>query len=347
MRRIIPAYKAMVYLIAAIMGLWVLAPVEAEAQQRKSIRWATSGVGTFGYTFAAQMVNVMQEALGAEYIVTVHPYPSNTAAMKAAMDGGADISYTADIGMTQAVEGIGGFKNYKPAKGPLTHTWYAYPLHSFLVIHSQQAGKVASWNDLSGKPSFYTPAGFMNWLNFQRMFKILGYEFKHVEIGAAAQSDALQDGTIVGAGAYATSGVSLPTYWRETELRTDIKVLNPSAAEVEKLKAGGLNPVEISAANVFRKDVGPQQIIAVPILNGYNARADVPEDIIYRMLTTFYEKREKLAALDAGFAPLAKDFLTMQVNGINANPSIAVHPGLAKFLREHNAWQDKWTIAKQ
>ncbi len=42
---------------------------------------------------------------------------------------------------------------------------------------------------------------------------------------------------------------------------------------------------------------------------------------------------------------MAKDFVGMQVNGINANPDIAVHPGLAKFLKEKNAWNDKWKIA--
>ena len=34
----------------------------------------------------------------------------------------------------------------------------------------------------------------------------------------------------------------------------------------------------------------------------------------------------------------------MQVAGINANPHIPVHAGLAKFLKEHKAWNDKWTV---
>jgi hypothetical protein len=47
--------------------------------------------------------------------VTVNPYPSTTGAMKAAMDGTAEIGYTADVGMTQLYAGEGGFKGYKPA----------------------------------------------------------------------------------------------------------------------------------------------------------------------------------------------------------------------------------------
>jgi TRAP-type uncharacterized transport system substrate-binding protein len=69
------------------------------------------------------------------------------------------------------------------------------------------------------------------------------------------------------------------------------------------------------------------------------------EDVVYKMLKAFYDNRNKLAAADPGFTPMAKDFVGMQVNGINANPNTPVHPGLAKFLKEHKAWDDKWTIA--
>jgi hypothetical protein len=48
---------------------------------------------------------------------------------------------------------------------------------------------------------------------------------------------------------------------------------------------------------------------------------------------------------DPGFAPMGRDFVGMQVKGINANPTIPVHSGLAKFLKEHKAWNDKWKIA--
>ena len=61
----------------------------------------------------------------------------------------------------------------------------------------------------------------------------------------------------------------------------------------------------------------------MPILFGYNARADMPEDVVYKMVKAFYEKRDELVKLDPGFMPMAKDFVGMQVQGINANPQIA------------------------
>ncbi len=73
---------------------------------------------------------------------------------------------------------------------------------------------------------------------------MLGYDFKHVQIDLKT-SDALQSGTIVGSVAYTTAGRSLPAYWKETEIRMDIRVVNPCPDEVAKIKAAGLAVVEV------------------------------------------------------------------------------------------------------
>jgi TRAP transporter TAXI family solute receptor len=317
----------------------------AQSQDRKSIRWSTSSVDSYGYKVAAAMTKIAEEALGGEYTITVNPYPSTTGAMKAAMDGTGEIGYTADVGMTQLYGGDGGFKNYTPGKGKLVHTWYAYPMESFMAVPADKAAQFKCLKDLSGKPVFFTPAGFMNWLNFQRMYKALGYDFKHVQIDPKTQSDALKGGTIAGSVAYTTAGRSLAPYWKETDVRMDVKIVNPCPDEIAKLQSAGLAVADVDP-KVFSKDVGVPGIKAVPILFVYNMRADMPEDVVYKLLTAFYNKRDDLAKADPGFAPMAKDFIGMQVNGIKANPDVPVHAGLAKFLKEHKAWDDKWKIAK-
>ncbi len=319
-------------------------PQPADAQQRKSIRWATASVDTYGYQVAASMVKIAEEALGGEYTVTVNPYPSTIGAMKAAMDGNGEIGYTADIGMTQLYAGEGGFKGYKAGKGNLVHSWYAYPMESFMAVPADKASQYKCLKDLSGKPTFFTPAGFMNWLNFQRIYKALNYDFKHVQIDPKTQSDALKSGTVAASVAYTTSGQSMVPYWKETEIRMDVKIVNPCPDEVEKLKAAGLSIAEVSP-KVFAKDVGVKTIQGVPILFGYNMRADMPEDVVYKLVTAFHKNRDVLAKADPGFGPMAKDFVGMQVSGISANPNVPVHPGLAKFLKENKAWNDKWKIA--
>jgi hypothetical protein len=103
--------------------------------------------------------------------------------------------------------------------------------------------------------------------------------------------------------------------------------------------------VEVDPAKAFSKDVGVKTILGVPLLFGYNVCADMPEMVIYKMLKTFYAGRETLAKADPGFGPMASDFVGMQVKGIKANPTVPVHAGLAKFLKENKAWNNKWTIA--
>lgn len=329
--------------IGAVLG-WSLP--DADAQQRKSLRWATASIDSYGYKVAASLTKMVEEALGGEYTVTVNPYPQTTSATKAAMEDTAEIGYTADIGMTELYAGEGGFKDYSPSKGKLVHTWYAYPMESFMAVAKKDADKFKCLKDFSGKPVFYTTAGFMNWLNFNRMYKALGYDFKHVQIDAKTNSDALQAGTIIGSVAYTVSGRSLAPYWKETEVRTDISVINPCPDEIEKLKGAGMTITSVNPKDAFSKDVGVKEILGVPILFAYNVRADVPEDVVYKMLSAFYQNREKLAATDPGFLALSKDFIGLQAAGINANPAIPVHAGLAKFLKEQNAWNDKWTVAK-
>ena len=328
----------------AAIAILLSIPQPATAQERKSIRWSTSSIDSYGYKVAATMAKVAEEALGGEYTVTVNPYPSTTGAMKAAMDGNGEIGYTADVGMTQLYGGEGGFKNYTPGKGKLVHTWYAYPMESFMAVPTEKVAQYKCLKDLSGKPTFYTPAGFMNWLNFQRMYKALGYDFKHVQIDPKTQSDALKGGTIAGSVAYTTAGRSLVPYWKETEVRMDISIVNPCPDEVEKLKAAGLGVSEVDP-KVFAKDVGVKTIYGVPILFGYNVRADMPEDVVYKLVSAFHKNSAALAKSEPGFTPLAKDFVGMQVQGIKANPDVPVHPGLAKFLKEQKAWDDKWKIA--
>ena len=328
--------------IALVASIAMTGP--ADAQQRKSLRWTTSQVGSYGYTIAAAMAKIAEQALGGEYTVTVAPFANPTVAMKAVMNGEGEIAYTADVGMSQFHDRVGGFKDYKPTKPELAHTWYAYPMESMMATSAKNADKFKCWRDFSGKPVFFTPAGFMNWLNFQRIYKALGYDFKHVQLDVKSNGDALESGTVVGSVVYTTGGAQLAPYWKETEIRMDVRVVNPCPDEAAKLKAAGLSVVEVDPKGAFSKDVGPKKLEGVPILFGYNARLDMPEDVVYKLVKAFYEKKDDLAKMDPGFGMMAKDFIGMQVSGINANPQIPVHPGLAKFLKEHKAWNDKWKI---
>jgi uncharacterized protein len=338
---------AFIAFAAVLAAVFVVAAMEPASAQRKPIRWATASPDSYGYQVAASMAKILDQALGGEHAIQVNPYASTVGAMKAVMDGNGDIGYTAEVGMTQLYAGEGAFRHYIPIPPTekLVHALYAYPMESFMAVSAKTAGQHQCWGDFSGKPVFFTTANTMNWLNFQRIYKALGYQFKHAPIQAKWQAEALQAGTITGAVAYTTAGRSLAPYWRETELRAEVRVINPCPHEVEKLKAAGLQVTAIEPRNAFSKDVGAKEILGVPLLFAYNVRPGMPEDIVYRMVTAFHRNKDKLAQDDPGFTDLARDFIGMQARGIQANPDIPVHPGLARFLMEQKAWNDKWQVA--
>jgi hypothetical protein len=136
-----------------------------------------------------------------------------------------------------------------------------------------------------------------------------------------------------------------PAAQKQTESRLDIRIVNPCPDEVAKLEAAGLGIVDVDPTRAFAKGVGPSVLKGVPILFGFNARLDIPEDAIYKVISTFHAEKDNLAKADPGFTPMARDFIGMQVQGINANPDVAVHPGLARFLNEHGAWNERWKVA--
>ncbi len=331
--------------VAMLAGVILLTSVQsAVAENRKMLRWATGPVGSYGYSIATSIAKLTEQMFNGEYWVSVNPYPSTTLSMRAAMDGNGEIAYTADIGMSQFHRRTGGFTKYNPRKAGIGHTWYAYPMELMIAVLASTAGRFKCWRDFSGQPVYFTNAGFMHWLNWQRVFTVLGYNFKHLQIDLATNTRSLQAGTIVGSAIYTTAGHSLADYWRGTEGRLDLKIINPCPDEIERLKAAGLSVVSVDPKAAFTRNSGLGPLLGVPILFGYNARLDMPEDVIYRLIRKLYDEKDKLANANPGFVPMARDFVGMQVNGISANPEMAVHPGLARFLKEHKAWNDKWVV---
>ncbi len=326
------------------------------APDRISIRWNTADVGSYGYSVASLMVELLNRELPhkleGNYVVTIHPFPATGAGMKAAMEGDGYIAYTADVGMTQVYAQEGA---YSPENWPtleeanlLVHSFYAYPMETSLAVHASNEDVYQTWGDLDGEPVFFTPAGFMNWLNMGRIFRALDYEFNHVEIDSGMTADALRDGSIAGAAIYTTAGRTLPTYWREAEMRLadDLRVISPSEEEMAKLEAAGLSPVKVDATQVYSHDVGTDEYWAVPILFAYNVMADAPAEFVKAKLEIFEENVDALVSYEPGFGPLANDFVGMQLSGIRANPHIPVHAGMAEFLQDKGVWDDSWTIAE-
>jgi uncharacterized protein len=185
----------------------------------------------------------------------------------------------------------------------------------------------------------------MNWLNFRRIYDALGYEFNHVEIDPSTQADALEGGSITGAVAYTTAGRSLAAYWRETELRTDVKMINPVRGrdrEADRRRPhadGGRSRQRLQQGCRRRNRLRRADLFA------YNCvRTWTP---IWPTACWWPSTRPATAGrVRSGLRADGQGLRRHAGGGISANPDIPVHAGLARFLQEHNAWNDSWTIAE-
>ena len=307
--------------VAAALTILLVQP--ADAQQRKSIRWATSQRRYL--RLQGRRLDDEDGRRGARRRIHRHRQSLSVRpprAMKAAMDGNGEIGYTADIGMTRALRRRRRLQELQAGQGQAGPHLVRL---SDGIVHGgagrRRPRKYKCLKDFSGKPVFFTPAGFMNWLNFQRIYKALGYDFKHVQIDPKTQSDALQAGTIVGSVAYTTSGASLVPYWKETEIRMDVAVVNPCPDEVAKLKAGrpgGRRRRSEGRVHQERRRAARSRACrsCSPTTCAPTCRKTSSTGCSTPSTRTATSWRRSIA----GFAPLAKDFVGMQVAGINANP---------------------------
>jgi TRAP-type uncharacterized transport system substrate-binding protein len=310
------------------------------------MRFGVPSVGTLLYKIGAFLMITLDEEFPAHYEFIAFPFASTGAAMKAGMHGGLEVSVAADVLMMELPARTGPFTGFVPRKAELVHTFYVFPVETYLMIHARDAHLYRSWADLSGVPTFFGPFGGATYMNKKRSFhKALGYDLKHVEVGFAAVPDALAAGTIRAATGWTISMVTLPPWVMEVDLKADITILNPTPAERAKMTAAGLTVPRISP-DVFTQDVGVPEIWAVAYVQGFQTRPDISQEFVYNMLTAFYRRRADLYRFEPALGPLYRDFVGLQVAGIKSNPDIPVHPGLHQFLVEKGAWNPAWTIAK-
>ncbi len=77
--------------------------------------------------------------------------------------------------------------------------------------------------------------------------------YKQVDLSTAGSQ--LNSGSIDAMIIYAAGGKTPPPWIREASLAVDWAALNPSAAELAKLKAKGFAIVEVDPANFHKKDL--------------------------------------------------------------------------------------------
>lgn len=307
------------------------------------IRWGTSKVGSTGYMALVGVTTILGKEMP-DYSFSVYPQPGAIASMKAYADGDLEACYGADVGFIEMYNVEKRFEAFVAKRMPV-QTFWSYTLETTLAVHAGKTDAYQKWGDIAGKKVFDGPLGWDVRANLVKSLDILGVTFEHIEVDIKMVADALEKGDIEATLVYTTAGASPAPWIREVEIATDIAILNPSTDEIDKLKAAGVWVTEIDPEKAYATDVHVDTIYACPFYYGFHVGVEIPEEVVYRMLTVLDEHKGDLATYDPGFEALAEDFVGMQVRGISSIPDVPVHPGLAKFLKEHAAWEPEWEIA--
>jgi len=348
--KIVITLIAAVFVIAIIASVYLFAvsspTVTPVTLARVPIRYAVDLPGTYGYTVGSVIIDFLEMGFPDEYDFSLVTFPTTTAANKAVMDRQAEIGQSGTSLLKDLYAGGGLFEGYTPKFGKkLVHTAYLYTHEVFLAVLSSEASKYHSWRDLSGKPMFFTKSGWGTWILLKYVWRVLGYEFNHVEVDPATVADALKAGTIVATGLYTSSMVSLPAWIKELELKADLTIVNPSPEEIKKLQDAGFIVVSVDPKKVFTKDVGVKEIKAVLFAYGLVTTTDMSEEFVYTLLKVLERYVGNITRVEPGLWQLRDRMVELQVLGVKSAPEVPVHPGLAKFLKEKNAWDPSWKVA--
>jgi hypothetical protein len=336
------------HLVRLLAGIALLATASvagtpsAEAQDVKQIRWATSSVGSSGHRALVALATLLNREMP-EYSITVLPTPGAAASVRGYSAGQFDGYYGADVAYHEIANREGRYKDFDPDAGKrLLQSLWSFTLEIGLGISAADKEEFTEWRDLGGKQVFTGPAPWDTRAALERAMGALEVGHEYVELDTGLAGSGLQENQIEAFSVY-TTGESSPAPWvTEAMLTTEVAVLNPSDEEIAKLGEAGIDVVRIPAS-AFESDVGVEEAVLVPLFYGFHLGLDVPEEDVYRMLTIIEEHAKELAEADSGFRQLAADMVELQRRGIEASPDvIGIHPGLARFLRERDAWDEAW-----
>lgn len=306
------------------------------------LRWATSAVGSAGHRAKVSLMVVLNREMP-DYNIRVMPTSSALASIRGYSLGQFEGFYGANIAFHELAQDSGRFRGFAArAEHEPVQSFWAYTMEVGIAVRAREHASFEGWSDLRGRPLFTGPAAWDVRAQLDRALGILDVDYRYRELDLGLAGSALAQGNIDGFAAY-TAGEAAPAAWvAEAELATDITLLSPSADEVARLRDAGLEVIELPAG-VYRSQAVGTPIHVIPFFYGFHVGTEVPAEDVYRMLRIIEQHTRELATADAVFAQLAADMPGLQARGVAASVNDArVHPGLARYLREHGVWNSAW-----
>jgi hypothetical protein len=300
-------------------------PADLGAQQRRLVTIASGWVVGVYYPLAGAMSRIAYNAKDLNIRATVESSGASVANAQLIGTGDADfallqndIAYYAYNGATLAA-----FKD-KPVK-TMGGVFTIYP--ELVHIVATQASGVKSVKELKGKRVVLGPLGSgteQNALQILEGHGIREFDLAKVErIDAAIAADQLKDGRVDAA--FFTTGLGSAVIV-DTFISGKTVLIPVGGSEGEALrKKYPFYTMEKIPANTYK---GQEREVSAPaVMAMMVARADLPEDLVYRFTKAIFDNLQQFHAAHAAAKNLKLE------SALNGMP-IPLHPGAAKFFKE-------------
>ena len=337
-------------LLSVLVALMLVLPVSlvltSTALAMEQWVMASSGEGTFGYATATGMARMVDKyAKGVK--LTVLPGYSTTATHTVYDKGEANCAYINLLSMKDAWKGMGAFAK-NPLKTRVYHSLY-FLSSAHTVVTTKKRADINKLHDLIGKRfyPFYTGSGshLLARLVFGKEGLNIWDKITERQMGPKEITDAVRTGVVDAVWLYIISGTRLTSTWQDLELRTDLRVVDPSEEEkavISKIP-GIVAPFKVDA-KVFSKPIGVDPIWCMALLFGNNFGPREKAEEVYQIIKAWDEHRAELLAMNKGFAEFAERGVELTAAAIDALPEVPVHPGAARYLKEKGLWKETWKV---
>ena len=154
-------------------------------------------------------------------------------------------------------------------------------------------------------------------------------DIKAVSLNQAQGAQALREGSVDAA--IFSGGLPNPGLMNLAMLMK-VRILPISKEDVERLKAlhpylaPAIKPV-IIPPNTYKGQTQP--VPTMGMITAFTTRADVPDEVIYKFISTIFKHRDELAKIH----PAGKEY-TLET--LASGCVIPPHPGALRFFKEHN-----------
>lgn len=333
-------------LTAALIGAAVFSltgPATAQTAPQ-DIRWGTGPVGSSGHKALVVLADMLNKEMP-ELRISVLPFPGAVGTVKSFATGELDGYYGSDVALKEFAQDIERFKDFKSkVKIQPVQSFWCYTLDVGVAVKGTELGNYKSWSDLTGKEVYTGPLPFDTRKHLENGLKALGVKHIYKQVDLKTAGSQLDSGRIKGMIVYAAGGKTPAPWISEASLSVDWEALNPSAAEVAKLKEKKFGVQQVPATNFHKKDAKVKNITLLPFYWGFDVGLSVSEAGVYKMLTIIEKHADELAKLDPSFSQIAGgNMASFQKAALESTSDIVpIHPGLVKYMKEKKMWDASW-----